>query len=211
MRGKMVQSVHMSESYQNSCLVSYLRKKISVFIIICETLLKMIQFTMYNKWKMGGTMQFCNGDQGGPNVCDDCPSQAFGGQTLNAKLVILLIIELSINETQKTINFGDKLQISLEPTTTHFNGSLELWIVVEAKNRIVSMHTRICRLKLVLVGEQVVVASPSVGTKRLQKVFCWVGVFVCVFVGGCQCGFPIQKMHSFIPHIWHCSWAHNIE
>jgi hypothetical protein len=50
-----LECVHMSESYQNSCLVSYLSEKISVFIIICETLLKMIQFTTTNG-KMGGTM-----------------------------------------------------------------------------------------------------------------------------------------------------------
>ncbi len=139
-------------------------------------------------------MQFCNGDQEDP-MCEDCPSQAFEGQTLNAKLVILLIIELSHKyisiqrgmKLKKTINFGGKLQISLQPTTS-FNGSFDLWIV-EAKNRIVPMHTCICRLKLVLVGEQVVVvvvvvvvASPSVGTKRLQKVFCWVGVCVCVYL-----------------------------
>ncbi len=151
-------------------------------------------------------------------MCDDCPSQAFGGQTLNAKLVILLIVELSVNETQKTIDFGDKLQISLEPTTTPFNGSLDLWIVVEAKNRIVPMHTTHLQIETSFgwrVGSSSSSSLSQCGNKKTPKGFFvgWVCVCVCVyvFVGGCQCGFPIQKMHSFIPHIWHCSWAHNIE
>jgi hypothetical protein len=46
------------------------------------------------------------------------------------------------------------------------------------------MHIRICRLKLVLVGELVVVvaASPNVGTTKTPKGFCWVGGCVCVYL-----------------------------